>query len=87
MIFFMFRNRNMQTGFQRKLVLIFVVHSILLAGILFKEGIMYNKIRKGDLETVLGKRATLLGAAYNFWGALVGILVLLRYISPGFMEK
>lgn len=81
----MFRNRNIETGFERSLVCIFIVHSALFAGILIKQGAAFDNTATNGLEIVLEKIVIVLGAAFNLLEAFIGILAL--GITPGFIGK
>jgi hypothetical protein len=77
----MSRNQDIETGFHRSLMWVFVVHSSLFAGVLVKEGVTPGINSTREFDIMLVKVIIMLEAFLNFWGALIGILALLsRYI-------
>jgi hypothetical protein len=76
-LFFVSRNQKIETGFHRSLAYVFIIHSILFAGILVRNQSIFGKL-ENDVRRIWGDVVMLGGAVFSFWCALIGILALLR---------
>jgi len=70
LIFFLSRDTNIEMGFYRNLGILFVLHNIILGGILIKE--QYDSV---GLSSMFGK-VSVIEAIFCFAWALIGIMKL-----------